>query len=266
MHVMEEINRRTWSKPLSLRGYKQISGHIDDGEQRLFERAFARYRGGHFLDIGVGGGRTAGLLQPHAGNYLGIDYTPEMVDIARANHPDLRFATMDARTLTEIEDRSIDLVVFSYNGIDSVDPEGRLAILAEVNRVLRPGGAFLFSTFHRHWSGFQQIPSHRSVVPASSNPLLLGLRYARYAMGAWRARQHRLHEVREGEHAIHLHPAHYFGIMVYATTPEQINRQLEAAGFIVPGSIFDENGAEVSGQTSAGTQYFHVFAEKPAYS
>ena len=266
MHIMEEINRRTWKKPLSLRGYKQISGHIDEGERRLFEMAFARYRGGSFLDIGVGGGRTAGLLKANAGDYLGIDYTPEMIDIARANHPDLRFETMDARALEDIDDRSRDLVVFSYNGLDSVDPAGRIAILAEVNRVLKPGGAFVFSTFHRGWAGFHQAPDRRSVVPPSSNPVLLGLRYARYAMGAWRARQHRLHEVRDGEHAIHLHPAHYFGIMVYATTPAQIGRQLEEAGFKIPPAIFDENGSELGDHVSAATQYVHVFAEKPVHS
>lgn len=266
MHVMEKINRGTWRKPLSLRGYRRLNGHVDGGERRIFELALSRYRGGRFLDIGVGGGRTAALLKPHAGSYLGIDYTLEMVEIARGNHPELRFETMDARDMREVEDRSIDLAVFSYNGIDSVDPEGRLAALGEVNRVLRPGGAFVFSTFHRNWSGFQQVPSYSSVVPPSANPLLYGLRYARYVAGAWKARQRRSYEVRSGEHTILLHPAHYFGIMVYATTPEQIDRQLGSAGFAVPASIYDEYGVEVSGQTSAGTQYFHVFAEKPAYS
>ena len=266
MHAMEQINRSTWSKPLSLRGYKRSSGYIDGGERRLFELGLARYRGGRFLDIGVGGGRTAALLKTHAGSYLGIDYTPEMIAISRANHPELRFESMDARQMHEIEDRSIDFAVFSCNGLDSVSPEGRLAVLAEVNRVLRPGGAFAFSTFHRNWSGFQRVPDRRSVVPPSRNPLLLGLRYARYIAGVWRAKRHRLHEVREGEHAIRLHPAHYFGILVYATTPEQINQQLGGAGFAAPASIYDEHGAEVSGQISAGTQYVHVFAEKPAYS
>ncbi len=35
---------------------------------------------------------------------------------------------------------------FSFNGIDSVDHEGRGRVLDEVRRVLRPGGTFLFST------------------------------------------------------------------------------------------------------------------------
>lgn len=228
--------------------------------------AFARFLGGRFLDIGVGGGRTATLIAPNAGSYLGIDYTQEMVDVARANHPGLRFEHMDARDLKFLADRSQDVVVFSFNGIDSVDPEGRLAVLSEVNRVLAPGGVFVFSTFHREWEGFRTPPTAASVVPHSANPLLMGLRYARYAVGAYRARQRRRHEVRGGEHAILLHHAHYFGIMVYATTTGQINRQLAETGFATPARIFDENGAEISGQASAATQYVHVFAEKPAWS
>mgnify|MGYP000072977940 CR=1 FL=1 len=266
MHVMEEINRGTWRAPLSLRGYRQINGHIDPGEKRVFELALMRFRGGRFLDIGVGGGRTAALLARHAGSYLGIDYTPEMVEVARVNHPDFDFQLMDARNMRALDDGSQDLVVFSYNGLDSVDPQGRLAILKEVNRVLAPGGAFVFSTFHRDWHGFRQGPSSADVVPPTSNPLLLGLRYYRYAVGALRARGRRRHEVRNGEHAILLHHAHYFGIMVYATTIAQINGQLAEAGFATPTNIFDEHGAEISGQIPAETQYVHVFAEKPAWS
>jgi SAM-dependent methyltransferase len=266
MHAMEVINRETWSAPLSLRGYRSIHGYIDAGERRVFELAFTRFRGGRFLDIGVGGGRTAGLIADHAGAYLGIDYTPEMVEIARINHPDLDFQLMDARSMRALDDRSQDVVVFSYNGIDSVDPQGRLAVFSEINRVLAPGGAFVFSTFHRDWDGFRQAPSRSSVVPPSTNPLLIGLRYYRYLVGALKARRHRRHEVRDGEHAILLHHAHYFGIMVYATTVQQINRQLAEAGFAAPARIFDEHGAEVSGQASTQTQYFHVFAEKPAWS
>jgi ubiquinone/menaquinone biosynthesis C-methylase UbiE len=266
MHAMEEINRETWSAPLSLRGYRHIAGHIDAGEKRVFEMALIRFRGGRFLDIGIGGGRTAALLAGNAGCYLGIDYTPEMVEIARANHPDLAFQLMDARNLQAIDERSQDVVVFSYNGLDSVDPEGRLAVLREAYRVLAPGGAFVFSTFHRDWQGFHQGPSRADVVPPSSNPVLLGLRYWRYAKGMLKARRRRRHEVRDGEHAILLHHAHYFGIMVYATTIAQINSQLGAAGFVTPVAIFDEQGAEVGGQAAARMQYFHVFAEKPAWS
>jgi len=266
MHAMEKINRETWSAPLSLRGYRRISGFIDQGERRAFELAVTRFRGGRILDIGVGGGRTAALLAPHAGAYLGVDYTPEMVELARSNHPGLDFQLMDARKMRVLDAGSQDLVVFSYNGLDSVDPAGRQSVLREVYRVLAPGGAFVFSTFHRHWSGFKQVPPPASVMPPTANPVLRGLRYYRYLVGAVKARQRRRLEVRQGEHAILLHHAHYFGIMVYATTPSQIENQLLGAGFAPRPLIYDENGCDVGGHGSSETQYFHVIAEKPAWS
>ena len=44
---------------------------------------------------------------------------------------------------------SFGLVLFSYNGIDSIDLGGRKQVLQEVYRVLRPGGCFVFSCLNR---------------------------------------------------------------------------------------------------------------------
>ncbi|MBB3594400.1 protein-L-isoaspartate O-methyltransferase [Rhizobium sp. BK529] len=97
---MEVINRRTWSSPLSRRDYRNSSGFINEGERMVLGIGLANAKGGRVLDIGVGGGRTAALLAGEAGDYVGIDYTPEMVTLARSNHPGLRFENMDARDLS----------------------------------------------------------------------------------------------------------------------------------------------------------------------
>ena len=39
--------------------------------------------------------------------------------------------------------------MFSNNGIDAVDHEGRERILAEARRVLEPGGTFYYSTLNK---------------------------------------------------------------------------------------------------------------------
>ena len=61
-------------------------------------------------------------------------------------YPGVKFATVDARSMKEYRDGQFAFVIFSFNGIDSVPPEDRLAILKECHRVLRPGGLFAFST------------------------------------------------------------------------------------------------------------------------
>ncbi len=261
MHQMETFNRTTWREPLSLRNYRAINGYLDDGERATFELALSLVDCGRILDLGVGGGRTSGIFKGRCRSYVGIDYTPEMTDIARANYPELQFETMDARDLPAFDDHSFDLVVFSYNGLDSVDPAGRKAIMAEVQRVLAPGGIFVFSSFHRDWAGFE-VRRHYEYISWSANPLRFGLRVARYAAGAIRARKRRALEVRDGEHAILIHPAHYFGIMVYATTPAQLRLQLEEAGFAAPIRIFNADGTAIAGPASPQNQYFHIIASK----
>ncbi|TCR91835.1 class I SAM-dependent methyltransferase [Rhizobium sp. BK376] len=270
MHAMEAINRQTWRNTWALRDYRRSSGYLNLGERRAFEAsAFDMRRGrgqGRVLDIGVGGGRTAGLLRDVAATYLGIDYTAEMVQSARQNHPDLRFEQMDARDLSALADRSFDLVVFSYNGIDSVDAAGRRAILSEVSRVLAPGGSFVFSTFHRDWQGFQERIDYCR-LEWTPNPVKLGFRTFRYVegriFGSLRMRRFSALEERTGEHAILLHGAHDFGVMVYATTPVQLQAQLSEAGFETPALLFDIDGSIIGSVASSDNEYFHVVTRKP---
>ncbi|WP_205927334.1 hypothetical protein [Rhizobium sp. P32RR-XVIII] len=73
-------------------------------------------------------------------------------------------------------------------------------------------------------------------------------------------------EQREGEHAILLHHAHDFGIMVYATTPGQLRSQLSASGFESTPMLFSVDGEPLGGETMPEEEYFHVVAYKPALS
>ncbi|WP_245415325.1 methyltransferase domain-containing protein [Hoeflea marina] len=258
---MEKINRRTWSNPLDRRYYRKSKGYLNHGERTVFEAALERGGYGTTLDIGVGGGRTAALLVPVVRDYVGIDYTPEMTALARSNYPGFDFRTMDARDLSAFPDGHFDLVVFSYNGIDSVGPEGREAILREVSRVLKPTGAFAFSTFNRNWTGFVGSRAGAGVA-WTPDPLRLAYRLVMHGLGRVRRRLYMPLEQREGEHAILLHPAHNFGIMVYTTTPSQLRAQLAAAGFAGDPDLYSDDGARLSSGTLAEVEQFHVLAFK----
>lgn len=98
------------------------------------------------LDLGVGTGRTTPALAQRARTYIGIDYAPHMIDVARSNHPDADLRVGDAADLSGFADASFDAVVFSYNGLDYLHPDSvRRRCLAEVRRVLRPGAVFVLS-------------------------------------------------------------------------------------------------------------------------
>lgn len=258
----DAINRRAWSRPSALERYRIPDGYETEGERLVVAELERRHAGGRILDLGCGGGRTAHLLKPFAGDYLGIDYTAPMIPIARGNHPDLRFAHMDARDLSPLESGRFDAVLFSYNGLDSIGPEGRLAALSEAARVLRPGGSFAFSSFNRNWYGFQLATRPHTRRPIwAANPARLAYRLARWGAVKLRERRYLALEQR-GEHAILLHAAHEFGIMIYATTPTQIRQQLGAAGFAPDVTILRKDGGAPVDETEAGTEYFHVIARK----
>jgi len=103
--------------------------------------------GADVLDVGVGGGRTTNALRCRAGNYVGIDYSAPMVEAARRRHPEARFEVMDAANLSAFADRSFDLVLFSFNGLDYLHPvERRRDAIAELARVVRSRGTVITSS------------------------------------------------------------------------------------------------------------------------
>jgi SAM-dependent methyltransferase len=137
-------------------------------EQRIFEELRDRLASSRVLDIGVGAGRTTLRLAPLAAEYVGIDTSEKMIDACRERFgraPDgPRFAVADIRDLRGFEDDSFDLVLFSFNGIDTVgDDEDRSRSLHEIHRVTRAGGLYCFSSHNLAFAleGFSAI---RSVI------------------------------------------------------------------------------------------------------
>ena len=165
--------------------------------------------GARVLDLGVGTGRTTALVRERCATYLGIDVTPEMVEIGKQRFPDADLRVADARDLTAIcPDRAFDVVMFSFNGIDAVDHAGRVAVVKEARRVIAPRGLFLFSSLNIAGVSYDERPWHQRQVldwaRVSRHPLRLlrGVRnYARFRYGAedgpeWSRRLLRTHEFR----------------------------------------------------------------------
>src|SRR5437870_5049989 len=171
---LDSVNRPTWSQPDTVRLYERLQGWTDPGEHAAFEYVADEARGQPILDMGVGAGRTTKFLMPVSPDYVAIDYTQEMVDAFRKLHPGVRCERMDARDLSAFGDGQFALVVFSFNGIDAVNLEGRMKVLREVHRVLRPGGRFFFSAHNHEGPGRGEQPQLH--VPFSWNPIKLGWR------------------------------------------------------------------------------------------
>jgi SAM-dependent methyltransferase len=102
-------------------------------------------RGAAVLEVGCGGGAAFVMSKLGPGSVVGLDYAPRNISICRALHalPGLAFVAGDAERLP-FPDESFDAVlnIKSSHCYASID-----AFLAEVNRVLRPNGRFLFADY-----------------------------------------------------------------------------------------------------------------------
>ncbi|MFG1778924.1 class I SAM-dependent methyltransferase [Micromonospora sp. NPDC049048] len=101
--------------------------------------------GGPVADIGCGPGRVTAHLHEHGLDAFGIDLSPAMVQIARRDHPHLRFE-VGSMTDLALADASVAGVVAWYSLIHVPDEEVG-PVFAHFRRVLRPGGLLLLG-FH----------------------------------------------------------------------------------------------------------------------
>ncbi len=100
------------------------------------------------LDIGVGSGRTTAHFAPVAREYVGVDLSPLMIEHCRRSFggSNCTFEVADVRALSVFGDNRFDFLLFSFNGLDYIGHEDRLAALDEICRVGKPGARFCFST------------------------------------------------------------------------------------------------------------------------
>ncbi len=225
------LNQKAFQRRGVLRHFRLASGWLERGEQIAVLSVADEVGGAPILDIGVGGGRTAPLMQEISTEYCGIDFAPKMVAIARGRFPGFDFREMDARRL-EFGDGSFALATFSYNGIDAVDLEGRRAIMREVHRVLRPGGYFVFSALNRNGREWlPRWPNWEVFQGAGLRPVRLLRATAKLLLSGFNRLRWSGRRSDDGEEAIGSLAAHDFSLVTMFTSPLGTQRQLQEAGF-----------------------------------
>lgn len=91
-------------------------------------------------DIGCGSGRLAPYLAAKGLRPRGVDLSPDMIRVARRDHPGFEFELADLRELP-FEDGSLAGVLGWYS-LMYLTPEDRPGAFGELARVVRPGGYF----------------------------------------------------------------------------------------------------------------------------
>jgi SAM-dependent methyltransferase len=97
--------------------------------------------GGPVGDLGCGPGRVTGYLHTLGLDAFGVDLSPRMVEVARRDHPGIRFEEGLLAAL-DLADGSLGGIVAWYSVIHT-PPEQLPPVFAEFHRVLAPGGQLL---------------------------------------------------------------------------------------------------------------------------
>jgi ubiquinone/menaquinone biosynthesis C-methylase UbiE len=124
--------------------YDTMDNALMRAEAPIVERAVACVAPGAALDAACGTGRHTVSLVAAGHRALGVDRSPSMLSIARAKVPDAEFRTGELTALP-VEDGSVDLAVCALALTHLRDPS---KAIAELSRVVRPGGTIVLSDAH----------------------------------------------------------------------------------------------------------------------
>jgi ubiquinone/menaquinone biosynthesis C-methylase UbiE len=227
---LTETNRTSYNSLIRVEAYTGVVD-LKKPEQTILNLLKAQAPFKRMLDIGVGAGRTTPYFAEIAEEYIGIDYSENMIKHCRQkfqNYPKASFAVVDARNLSRYKDHCFDFVLFSHGGLDAVEQEDRIRILHEIQRVTREGGYFSFSTSNLD-AMLQYCQIRLSKHPKAFTKELIRILMIRLLNSdMWihvRAKQSNL------EHTMFNVGGDNWSIKTYCITPKAQINQLKEAGF-----------------------------------
>ena len=156
--------------------YDEYRSHFSDVAE-LDEFMSLVKPGGHVLDVGCGTGIVARALVDGGFQVTGIDFSQKMIDLAKNRVPEVTFEVGDMTAL-KLEDDSFDGIVSTY-AVFHIPRTKHFSLFLDFHRILKKGGALLFSVGSKNtdgvweWDEFQSVPMYWSYYPPSKTVELL---------------------------------------------------------------------------------------------
>ncbi len=125
------------------------SSHLDPSENVIFQRHLIAYKEaakrikGTVLEIGSGEGYGIQELASKTEHYIAVDKYNTNISDELMNKNNITFIQSEVPPLKDIEENSIDFVV-SFQVIEHIQEDNQF--LAEIQRVLKPGGELILTT------------------------------------------------------------------------------------------------------------------------
>jgi demethylmenaquinone methyltransferase/2-methoxy-6-polyprenyl-1,4-benzoquinol methylase len=131
------------------RHYDRTNAIMSVGNDALWRIATVRAvdpkRGERILDVAAGTGTSSAALARSGATVIALDFSPGMIAEGRRRHPRIEFVEGDAEKLP-FGDDEFDAVTISFGLRNVAHPK---AALAEMYRVLKPGGRLVVCEFSK---------------------------------------------------------------------------------------------------------------------
>src|SRR6185369_219716 len=140
-------NQALWEKG----DFTRIAASMRESGEALVQQ-LGITRGLRVLDLGCGDGTTALPAALRGGEVLGVDIARNLVEAGNARARErgltnLRFQEGDATNLSDLRDRSFDLVVSIFGAMFAPKPND---VAKEMVRVTKPGGRIVMGNWIPH--------------------------------------------------------------------------------------------------------------------
>ncbi len=248
----DDLNRKAFESARAVRFYDFSTPRLFEGEATILESLRPALKEKRLLDIGIGGGRTTPFLLEISTDYTGIDYSARLVARARDKFKIDSIFQCDVRDMRRFADETFDFAFFSFNGLDYVSHEGRIKALAEIHRILKSGGIYMFSAHNRSYRYLREEPWGRGVAFGTLSffkecvwqVLLIPRHY-------WMRR----FEVNKRNYAVLNDSARRHSLLTYyITAPAQV-AQLRSTGFTAI-DVYDARGNPIEDDDSSPWIYY----------
>lgn len=135
----QNIDNYNQSAKLHSKKFDEIGARVEDIERTF---SYINKTNPKTIEIGCGNGRDAKEIIKHTTDYLGIDLSESMLNLAKTNVPETNFKLID---LEEFEFPSDIDVIFSFASLLHTDKETMTQVLQKINNSLNTNGIIFIS-------------------------------------------------------------------------------------------------------------------------